>query len=212
MSHNHHHEHHDHHHHIHENKKILAISFAVITLFMCVEGWGGWYFNSLTLLADAGHMANDSFSLLLALIALFLSARKQRWFALLNGVSLLGVAVLILWEAVARWQNPQDMMALPMLGVAVVGLLVNMGVAWLMWQGDRSNLNVKAAYTHVLADMLGSLVAIVAGLSAWLLGWLWVDTVASAVLSVFILRSGWAIARAAWQQNIYEEHHVTHHH
>lgn len=165
---------------------------------MCVEWWGGWYFNSLALLADAGHMANDSFSLLLALIALFLSAGKQRWFALLNGVSLLGVAVLILWEAVARWQNPQDMMALPMLGVAVVGLLVNMGVAWLMWQGDRSNLNVKAAYTHVLADMLGSLVAIVAGLSAWLLGWLWVDTVASAVLSVFILRSGWAIVRAAW--------------
>lgn len=211
MSHNHH-THHDHHHHIPENKKILAISFAVITLFMCVEWWGGWYFNSLALLADAGHMANDSFSLLLALIALFLSARKQRWFALLNGLSLLGVAVVILWEAVARWQNPQEMLALPMLGVAVVGLLVNMGVAWLMWQGDRSNLNVKAAYTHVLADMLGSLVAIVAGLSAWLLGWLWVDTVASAVLSVFILRSGWAIVRAAWQQDIHAEHHVTHHH
>ncbi len=208
MSHDHH--HHDHHHHLPENKTILAISFAIITLFMLVEWWGGWYFNSLALLADAAHMANDSLSLLLAWIALFLSARKQRWFALLNGASLLLVAVWILWEAVERWYNPADMMALPMLAVATMGLLVNMGVAWLMMHGDRNNLNMKAAYGHVLADLLGSVVAMVAGLSAWLLGWLWVDVVASAVLSVFILRSGWAIVRAAWAQS--DEPHSHHHH
>lgn len=191
------------HSHVPKDKKILAISFAVITLFMIVEFWGGWYFKSLTLMADAGHMANDSFSLFLALIALFLGASKQRWFAMLNGASLVFVAVMILWEAIERMQNPTaEMMALPMLAVATLGLLVNIGVAWLMLKSDHSNLNIKAAYLHVLADMLGSVVAIVAGLSAWLFGWFWVDTVASAILSVFILRSGLSVVRAAWLQKV----------
>ena len=193
---------HSHHHHNHtpKNKTILAVSFAIISAFMVVEFLGGWYFKSLALLADAAHMANDSLSLLLALLALFLSKNKQRWFALLNGSSLLFVAAYILYEAIRRWHNPLEMMALPMLGVATLGLLVNMFVAWLMMKGDQENLNVKAAYLHVLADMFGSMVAIVAGLSAWLLGWMWVDVVASAVLSVFIFKSGWSIVRRALAQ------------
>ena len=211
---------HSHHHHNHtpKNKTILAVSFAIISAFMVVEFLGGWYFKSLALLADAAHMANDSFSLLLALLALFLSKNKQRWFALLNGTSLLFVAAYILYEAIRRWHNPLEMMALPMLGVATLGLLVNMFVAWLMMKGDQENLNVKAAYLHVLADMFGSMVAIVAGLSAWLLGWMWVDVVASAVLSVFIFKSGWGIVRRALAQlrghdhDMVPEHHHSHHH
>ena len=198
-SHPHHHEH-DHHHHAPNNKAILALSFAIISAFMVVEFLGGWYFKSLALLADAAHMANDSFSLLLALLALFLSRNKQRWFALLNGISLLFVAAYILYEAIRRWHNPLEMMALPMLGVATLGLFVNILVAWLMMKGDQENLNMKAAYLHVLADMFGSMVAIVAGLSAWLLGWMWVDVVASAILSVFIFKSGWGIAQRALAQ------------
>ena len=169
-SHPHHHKY-DHHHHAPNNKAILALSFAIIGAFMVVEFLGGWYFKSLALLADAAHMANDSFSLLLALLALFLSRNKQRLFALLNGTSLLFVAVYILYEAIRRWHNPLEMMALPMIGVATLGLFVNILVAWLMMKGDQENLNMKAAYLHVLADMFGSMVAIVAGLSAWLLGW-----------------------------------------
>ncbi len=216
-SHDHGHPHHDHY-HTAKNKTILAVSFSVITAFMAVEFLGGWYFKSLALLADAAHMANDSFSLLLALLALFLSANKQRWFALLNGTSLLFVAAYILYEAIRRWHNPLEMAALPMLGVAALGLLVNMFVAWLMMRGDQENLNVKAAYLHVLADMFGSMVAIAAGLSAWLLGWMWVDVVASAVLSVFIFRSGWGIVRRAWtqlhrhHQDMAAEHHHGHRH
>ena len=197
-SHPHHHEHA--HHHAANNKTILAVSFAIISAFMVVEFLGGWYFKSLALLADAAHMANDSFSLLLALLALFLSHNKQRWFALLNGISLLFVAAYILYEAIRRWYNPLEMMALPMLGVATLGLFVNILVAWLMMKGDQENLNMKAAYLHVLADMFGSMVAIVAGLSAWLLGWMWVDVVASAILSVFIFKSGWGIAQRALAQ------------
>ncbi|WP_040975482.1 cation diffusion facilitator family transporter [Necropsobacter massiliensis] len=188
----------EHHHtHIPNNKTVLALSLALISGYMLIELLGGYYFNSLVLIADAGHMANDSLSLFLALLALFLSAPMQKWFALLNGISLIAVAVIILLEAVERWQNPPTMAVLPMLSVAFIGLLVNILVARIMLHSDRHNLNIKAAYLHVLADLFGSVVAIIAGLSAWLLHWLWVDIIASALLSLLVLKSGFSVARQA---------------
>ena len=192
MSDHHSHEHHDHssHEHIPQDKKILALSFAIITGFMIVKFIGGYWFNSLALMADAGHMANDSLSLFLALLALFLSAQKQRYIALLNSGSLIVVALMILVEAIQRWQNPIEMMALPMLGVASLGLLVNLFVAWIMLKSDHDNLNIKAAYLHVLTDLFGSVIAILSGLGAYFLGWQWVDPLASMILSVLVLKSG----------------------
>ena len=195
MPHQHKHEHS--HAHTPTNKKILSTSLVIISSYMIIEFLGGYYFNSLALMADAGHMANDSLSLLLALIALFLNAQNQKRFALLNGTSLIVVAIWILVEATERWQYPTTMLALPMLGVAITGLLVNIFVAWLMMKGDHENLNIKAAYLHVLADLFGSLVAIIAGLSAWLLNWQWVDLVASSILSLLVLRSGINVVRQA---------------
>ena len=199
MSDHHSHEHHDHssHEHIPQDKKILALSFAIITGFMIVEFIGGYWFNSLALMADAGHMANDSLSLFLALLALFLSAQKQRYIALLNSGSLIVVALMILVEAIQRWQNPIEMMALPMLGVASLGLLVNLFVAKMMLNSDHDNLNIKAAYLHVLTDLFGSIIAILSGISAYFLGWLWVDPLASMILSILVLKSGIGTFRLA---------------
>ena len=199
MSEHHTHEHHDHssHAHIPQDKKILALSFAIITSFMVVEFVGGYWFNSLALMADAGHMANDSLSLFLALLALFLSAQKQRYIALLNSGSLIVVALMILFEAIQRWQNPIEMMALPMLGVASLGLLVNLLVAKIMLNSDHDNLNIKAAYLHVLTDLFGSVIAILSGLSAYFLGWQWVDPLASMILSILVLKSGIGAFRLA---------------
>ena len=192
MSEHHSHEHHDHssHEHIPQDKKILALSFAIITGFMVVEFVGGYWFNSLALMADAGHMANDSLSLFLALLALFLSAQKQRYIALLNSGSLIVVALMILVEAIQRWQNPIEMMALPMLGVASLGLLVNLFVAKMMLNSYHDNLNIKVAYLHVLTDLFGSVIAILSGLGAYFLRWQWVDPLASMILSVLVLKSG----------------------
>ena len=193
-----HHSHeHSSHEHIPQDKKILALSFAIITGFMVVEFVGGYWFNSLALMADSGHMANDSLSLFLALLALFLSAQKQRYIALLNSGSLIVVALMILVEAIQRWQNPIEMMALPMLGVASLGLLVNLFVAKMMLNSDHDNLNIKAAYLHVLTDLFGSIIAILSGLSAYFLGWLWVDPLASMILSVLVLKSGISAFRLA---------------
>lgn len=199
MSVHHSHEHHEHssHEHIPQDKKILALSFAIITGFMVVEFIGGYWFNSLALMADAGHMANDSLSLFLALLALFLSAQKQRYIALLNSGSLIVVALMILVEAIQRWQNPIEMMALPMLGVASLGLLLNLFVAKIMLNSDHDNLNIKAAYLHVLTDLFGSIIAILSGLGAYLLGWLWVDPLASMILSMLVLKSGIGTFRLA---------------
>ena len=199
MSDHHSHEHHDHssHEHIPQDKKILALSFAIITGFMVVEFVGGYWFNSLALMADAGHIANDSLSFFLALLALFLSAQKQRYIALLNSGSLIVVALMILVEAIQRWQNPIEMMALPMLGVASLGLLVNLFVAKIMLNSDHDNLNIKAAYLHVLTDLFGSIIAILSGLSTYFLGWLWVDPLASMILSMLVLKSGISAFRLA---------------
>ena len=199
MSDHHSHEHHDHssHAHIPQDKKILALSFAIITGFMIVEFVGGYWFNSLALMADAGHMANDSLSLFLALLALFLSTQKQRYIAILNSGSLIVVALMILFEAIQRWQHPTEMLALPMLGVASLGLLVNLFVAWIMLKSDHDNLNIKAAYLHVLTDLFGSVIAILSGLSAYFLGWQWVDPLASMILSILVLKSGIGTFRLA---------------
>lgn len=186
---------HQHSHHTHtSNRKVLVISFTLISVFMLVEFLSGYYFKSLALIADAGHMANDSFALL---IALYLSPKNQSRVAVLNGFSLIVVALFIIWEAIERWQSPQMIQSLPMLVVAILGLCVNMLVAWLLLKGDLHNLNLRAAYLHVLADLLGSIVAIIAALSIVFLGWMWVDTVASVILSLFILKSGYAVTKEA---------------
>ncbi|AFF25231.1 cation diffusion facilitator family transporter [Pasteurella multocida] len=188
---------HQHQHPHTSNRSVLAISFALVSVFMLVEFLSGYYFESLALIADAGHMANDSFALLVALIALYLSPKNQRRVAVLNGFSLIVVALFIIWEAIERWQSPQMIQSLPMLVVAILGLCVNTLVAWLLLKGDLHNLNLRAAYLHVLADLLGSIVAIVAALSIFFLGWMWVDTVASLILSLFILKSGYAVTKEA---------------
>ncbi|MCK9140676.1 cation diffusion facilitator family transporter [Haemophilus influenzae] len=175
---------------ISKNKMVLGISFTIITFYMVVEFLGGYWFNSLTLMADAGHMANDSLSIFLAWIGLFLSLKWQKWLALINGISLVWVAIWIFIEAVTRWQAPIEIAALPMLGIALLGFGINLLVAFIMLKSNRHNLNIRAAYLHVLVDLFGSVVAIIAGISAWWLNWQWVDVVASGILSIFVLHSG----------------------
>lgn len=201
--HHHHHHHHGHHHHaLPNNEKVLSKAFVAIAGFMVIEAIAGYAFNSLTLLADAGHMANDAFSLALAWLALKLAqqaARLSKWLTLVNGGSLMLISLWIIIEAIRRLFSDVQLNALPMILVATVGLIVNIVVAKIMMQADHDNLNVRSAYLHVLADLLGSVVAIVAGLAAYCFGWLWVDTVASAILAWFILKSGWHVSRLAWQ-------------
>lgn len=198
--HHHHHHHHDKEHehsHVPNNQRVLWLSFAIITGFMFIEAIGGKIFGSLALLADAGHMLNDSLSLGLAGFAVWYGQhhgeqgkKLELTLALVNGVSLIAIAVWIVVEAIGRFNHPQPMMTKGVFAIAVLGLIVNMIVMKVMQAGQHDNLNMKAAYAHVLADILGSVAAIVASLCLWAFGWQWADPLASLLVALIVLKSG----------------------
>lgn len=192
------------------NKKVLLISFIIITSYMIAEAIGGYLTNSLALLADAGHMLSDAISLGIALLAFTLGAkvanhsktygykRFEILAAVLNGLTLIIVALFIFYEAIGRFQNPPEVASTGMLIIATIGLLVNILVAWIMMRdGDvEENLNMRGAYLHVISDMLGSIGAIVAALLIMFFGWGWADPLASVVVAALVLRSGYLVTKA----------------
>lgn len=200
------------HNHSHSaNKKTLAISFVIITLYMIVEASGGFLTNSLALLADAGHMLSDSISLGIALLAFKLGEKVADYgktygykrfeilAAVLNGVTLVLIALYIFYEAISRFQTPREIATTGMLIIATIGLLVNILVAWIMMRGGdvKDNLNMRGAYLHVISDLLGSVGAIAAALLIIFFGWNWADPLASVVVAALVLRSGYLVTRSS---------------
>ncbi len=145
------------------NRTRLMAAFAVTALFMVAEVIGGWLSGSLALLADAGHMLTDTAALLMALLAVQFAKRKpneRHTFGLLrlttlaafvNALALIGITILIVWEAVERFTHPQPVTGGLMLGIAIAGLLANILSFWLLHHGsEEKNLNVRAAALHVM--------------------------------------------------------------
>lgn len=200
---------HDHQHAHTNNKKILLFNFLFITFYMIVEFIGGLLTNSLALLADAGHMLSDAVALGLSLLAFHFGEKpatteKTYGFkrfeilaALINGITLIGISLYIFWEAYNRFREPPEIMGLGMFLVAVIGLIVNIIVAWIIAKkGDtRENLNMRSAFLHVMSDMLGSIGAIVAALLIMWFGWSIADPIISVVVSFLIIISGWRITK-----------------
>lgn len=204
---------HDHgHDHTHgANKKVLWISFLMIASYMLVEAVGGLLTNSLALLADAGHMLSDALSLGIALVAFKLGEKAANYSktygykrfeilaAVLNGATLVFIAIYIFYEAIQRFQHPVDVASTGMLIIASMGLLVNIVVAWIMMRGGdvEENLNMRGAYLHVISDMLGSIGAIMAALLMIFFGWGWADPLASVIVAVLVLRSGYYVTKSS---------------
>lgn len=203
---------HDHgHDHTHgANKKVLLISFLIIASYMIVEAIGGFLTNSLALLADAGHMLSDAISLGIALLAFKLGekvASHSKTFgykrfeilaAVLNGATLILISLYIFYEAIKRFANPPEVATTGMLIVSIIGLLVNILVAWIMLRGAdvEENLNMRGAYLHVISDMLGSIGAIAAALLMMFFGWGWADPLASVIVAALVLRSGYYVSKS----------------
>lgn len=178
---------------------------------MIVEAIGGYVTNSLALLSDAGHMLSDAISLAIALIAFMLSERavsNQKTFgykrfevlaAAINGLTLIVIAIFICYEAIGRFVQPPEVATFGMLLISVLGLLVNMLVAWLMIRGadTKENLNMRGAFMHVIGDMLGSVGAISAALLMMGFGWLWADPLASVIVAMLVFKSGISITKAS---------------
>lgn len=204
---------HDHgHDHTHgANKKVLLLSFIIITGYMVVEAIGGFLTNSLALLSDAGHMLSDSISLGIAMLAFMFGEKAASYsktygykrfeilVAVLNGITLIGIALFIFYEAIERFTNPPEVATTGMLIISTIGLFVNILVAWIMMRGSdtKDNLNMRGAFLHVLSDMLGSVGAIVAALLIMFFGWGWADPLASVVVALLVVRSGYHVTKAS---------------
>jgi cobalt-zinc-cadmium efflux system protein len=193
-------------HHLHPQLGSLSQSrlwwaLGINLVFVFVEILGGLLTHSLALLADAGHMLADVAALGLALLVSHLATRPatpRRTFGLLraevlgafvNGGTLVLIVGLIVWEAWKRFGHPQVIDGPVMLGVASLGLLANLGSAVILARGRKENLNIQGAFLHMVADTLGSIGAMVAGLVIWTTGWYPIDAIASVVIAILILWS-----------------------
>ena len=175
--------------------------------FMLVEAAGGLITGSLALLADAGHMLTDTAALGLASVAVLVAgrpgdARRSYGYwrfpvlaAYVNALTLLLIVVWIAAEAVGRIRQPVEILAGPMLAVAVVGLLVNLAAFRLLHGGRRDSLNIRGALLHVLGDLLGSAAAIVVALVILATGWTLVDPLLSLLVALLVLRSAVSLLR-----------------
>lgn len=206
--HDHHHQH-AHHHSRSSSRYRLALTLGLAAIYMVAEIIGGLWTGSLALLADAGHMFSDVASLALSLFAAWVSERpptSRRTYgfyrteilaAMVNGATLVAIAVYILFEAYHRFRDPREVIGPAMMAIAVGGLAVNLLGLWLLSAGRDDNLNVRGAWLHVLTDALGSVGAIAAGALIWGFGWQWADPLASVLIAMLVIYSSWRLLTEA---------------
>jgi cobalt-zinc-cadmium efflux system protein len=191
---------HDHSHHSHgaSSRRALAGALLLTLGFAFVEFVAGWWAGSLALVADAGHMLTDASALGLAAFAAWMATRpasnRRTWgygraevlAALTNGAVMLVLVGLIAWHAVERFQQPRDVAGTTVMGVALVGLVVNLLVFRVLSRGERT-LNVRGALLHVLGDLLGSVAALASGIVIMTTGWTPIDPILSLLICGLIL-------------------------
>lgn len=193
----------------------LMVAFAIIFVFFVVEAVAGFLTNSLALLSDAGHMLTDVIGMGMALAAIQLASRFERrrgerrshhtfglyrleiLAAFVNALLLFGVAIWVLIEAVRRLTSEPEVLGVPMLIVASLGLVANLVCFALLRAGSKESLNVEGAYLEVLADTIGSVGVIMAAILLQVFGWSWVDPVIGAAIGLWILPRTWRLGGRA---------------
>ncbi len=175
--------------------RLLWIAVGLMASFFCAEYSVGFWSHSLSLQADAGHIFSDVAALGISLLASWLGqrpatgkatfghARVEILAALGNGLSLVAIATWIGWQSIYRFQNPETILGLPMLVVAILGLVINLLNISFLHPHSHNDLNLKAVLLHVIADTLSSVGVIVAALVIHLWDWLWADAVVSLVVA-----------------------------
>ena len=188
----------------------MLIAAAILTAFFVLELVTALTINSIALLADAGHMLTDLVAMFMGLTAVLLAkrgstspARTYGWHraevftAVANAALLLGVAGFILYEAIERLGNAPDVPGVPMIVVALAGLAANGVVVLLLRSHSKDSLAVKGAYMEVMADTVGSIGVLVAGIVTVTTGWPYADVVVAVLVALWVLPRAIALARAA---------------
>jgi cobalt-zinc-cadmium efflux system protein len=196
---------HDHHHHSHAKGRVLFVSLGVTIAFVVLETVAGLRAGSLALLSDAAHNFTDAFALLLAAIGVYLQTRPadhvktygyQRasvLVAFVNSITLVALAGFLFYESYQRLMHPRPVAETIMIVVAAIGLAVNSGIA--MGIGHGHDLNLRAAWMHMLGDAASSAGIIVGAVAIRFTGWLAIDPVLSILIAVGIIWSAWGIIK-----------------
>lgn len=188
-----------------ESLRRVKIALGLTFVYMIAEAVGGWWTNSLALIADAGHMLTDVGALSLTLFAIWFSGRpatEKKTYgyyrleilaAFINGIALVLLSLWIIYEAVERWQSPPDVRGAELTLIATGGLIVNIAAAFLLHSNHKHDLNMRGAFLHVIGDLLGSVAAIVAGGLILAFGWVWADAAGSVLISLIIVFGAWRL-------------------
>jgi cobalt-zinc-cadmium efflux system protein len=202
---------HDHHHHhgvsADADSRKLAIALALIVGFMCVEVVVGIAADSLALLSDAAHMLTDAGALALSLVAIRLARRpaagamtfglkrSEILAAAINGSTLLVLGLLIVYEGIRRLLEPPEVEGLPVLIVALVGIVVNLAATALLARANRQSLNIEGAFQHILTDLAAFVATAIAGAVILLTGFGEADGIAALLVAALMLRAAYGLLR-----------------
>lgn len=186
MSHQHNHDHHAMHseqdrHNVHQLQKVLALTLG----FSGVEYLTGWFSQSVALQGDALHMLSDSASLIVVMFGIWF--HKHKWATAINAWAMLGLILSIYLQALWHLNHPQNIATVPMLWVAVIGLLVNVISYNCLGYGHGDHMH--SARLHVLADLMSSIGVIVAAIVMMLTQWWWIDGVVSLMIATALIPS-----------------------
>ncbi|HEY3501429.1 MAG TPA: cation diffusion facilitator family transporter [Actinocatenispora sp.] len=189
------------------DRRWLTAALGLILAFMAAEVVIGLAAGSLALLSDAAHMLTDAAAIALALIAMRLAARPPRGgftygfrraeilSAQANGLTLLLLAVWLGYEAVRRLITPPEVHGALVLGTAIAGVVVNIAATWLLSRANRTSLNVRGAYQHILNDLFAFIGTAVAGLVIVLTGFVRADAIATLVVVLLMAKAGIGLLR-----------------
>lgn len=199
-----------HHHHHHGTGWVLYASLIATLAFTGLEVFAGLHAHSLALLSDAGHNFTDALALLLAAIGLYLQSRPANASktygygragvitAFLNACTLVIIALVILAEAIQRILHPEPVEDIVMLWVAVAALVLNGGIMIALHRGQKGDINIRAAFVHMLGDAVGAVAIIAGALIIRFTGWTYVDPILSICLAALIVYTAWDIVHESW--------------
>ena len=189
-------------------------AFAWVTLinlaYTVLEAGYGFATNSLALLSDALHNFGDVLGLGLAWGAAVIAKRPPTerhtygWrratllSPLANAVLLVAFSGALAWEAIRRFNAPPEVPGMPVMVVAAIGIVINLGAAWFVRDGHEHDLNRRGAFLHLVADAAVSLVAVLAGAGMWWLGWTWLDPATALLVAVVVAVGSFGLLRGAF--------------
>ena len=195
-----------------KSKKTLYVTLLLTLFFALMELFGGLFSNSLSLVGDSFHMFSDVLALGASMVAIYFEAKKptekftygflrlEVVVAFLNGIVLMLISAGMIYESVIRFFNPREIDFGSMFFIALVGLIFNIVITWILFSSTKkeNNINIKSAMLHFLGDLLNSVGVIISSIIIYFTNFVYIDIIMSVVISVIIFTGGYKISKEAF--------------